>query len=167
MAQQRGWVRRRKEARLELKDMKDEQSQLGDDIYIPVPGQDVGSGARPSWKDPHPFSQLMNAVVHERGWGVVLDVAGMANRWADVAGPHIAEHSHVEEFDDSGTLVIRAHSVGWETQLKALLMHLDRRLAEVLGEGVVKEIIIKGPHQRSWKHGKFSVPGRGPRDTYD
>ncbi|MDD7465308.1 MAG: DciA family protein [Actinomycetaceae bacterium] len=167
MAEQHGWVRRRKETRVVLSDMQAGASQLGEDVFVPVPGQEVGSGARPSWRDPHSIGAMVDATLRERGWIMALDVAAMASRWAEVAGPHIAEHSHVEEFTDSGVLTIQAHSVAWETQLRALSAVLDQRLAQVLGEGVVKEVIIKGPQLRSWKHGKYSVPGRGPRDTYD
>lgn len=167
MAEQHGWVRRRKETRMALADMQAATGHLGADVFVPVPGQEVGSGSRPSWRDPHPIGDMIAATLKEQGWRVSLDVAAMANRWSDVAGPHIAQHSHVEEFSDRGVLTIRAHSVAWETQLRALSAALDQRLAQVLGEGVVKEIIIKGPQLRSWKHGKYSVPGRGPRDTYD
>ncbi|MCI5826529.1 MAG: DciA family protein [Arcanobacterium sp.] len=167
MAERQGWVRRRKESRVALSDLHAAGEQLGADVFVPVPGQEVGSGARPSWRDPHAIGVMVNATLQERGWLVALDVAAMANRWPEVAGPHVAQHSHVEEFSDDGVLTIQAHSVAWETQLRALSAVLDRRLAEVLGEGVVKELVIKGPHLRSWKHGKYSVPGRGPRDTYD
>ena len=167
MAEARGWVRRRKEANLEIADAAAKEQHLGDEIYVPVPGQEVGSGARPSWRDPHFLGAMVDATMHEKGWMIALDVASMANRWPEVAGPHVAQHSFVEEFTDAGVLTIRTRSVAWETQLRALSSAIDKRLAEVLGEGVVKEIIIKGPHQRSWKHGKYSVPGRGPRDTYD
>lgn len=167
MAEQKGWVKRRKEARLLLADQHSSQTQLGDDVYVPVPGQEVGSGARPSWRDPHFFGEMMDLTIKERGWTNALDVASMASRWPEVAGPNVAHNSSVEEFSDDGVLTIRARTVGWETQLRALTAAIDARLAQVLGEGVVKEIIIKGPHQRSWKHGRYSVPGRGVRDTYD
>ena len=167
MAQQRGWVLRKKESRRATEDTHEQESHLGDEVFVPVPGQDVGSGARASWRDPHPLGMLLDATIRERGMATLLDVAAMANRWEEVAGKHIAQHSTVEEFTDTGVLTIRTRTVGWETQLRALTAAIDQRLAEVLGEGVVKEIIIKGPHQRSWKHGAYSVPGRGPRDTYD
>ena len=47
-----------------------------------------------------------------------------------------------------------------------VLAALDARIAEEIGEGVVKQIIVKGPEKPSWRHGRYSVPGRGPRDTY-
>lgn len=167
MAQQQGWVRRRKESHRITENIHKQESHLGDDVFVPVPGQDVGSGARASWRDPHPLGMLLDAAIRERGMATLLDVASMSNRWEEVAGKHIAQHSKVEKFTDTGVLTIRTRTVGWETQLRALTAAIDQRLAEVLGEGVVKEIVIKGPYQRSWKHGAYSVPGRGPRDTYD
>ncbi|MGB4918016.1 MAG: DUF721 domain-containing protein, partial [Propionicimonas sp.] len=35
-----------------------------------------------------------------------------------------------------------------------------------LGQGTVERVVVVGPSAPSWKKGKRSVPGRGPRDTY-
>jgi predicted nucleic acid-binding Zn ribbon protein len=39
-------------------------------------------------------------------------------------------------------------------------------LNEQLGQGTITMIKILGPDAPSWKKGRFTVPGRGPRDTY-
>ena len=167
MALERGWVRKKKQASTAPAPKQTSEERVGGEVYVPVPGQEVGSGARPSHRDPQFLSGLLAATIAQKGWKTRLDVAAMASRWPAVVGPHVAEHSFVESFSDDGVLVVRAKSTAWEAQLRALASLVDKRLAEVLGEGVVKELEIKGPHQPSWKHGRWSVPGRGVRDTYD
>ena len=143
------------------------KEHLGEEIFVPSPGQEVGTGSRPSWRDPKPLGLLLKATIKERGWGSQLDVAAVAAQWPKLVGETVAANCVVESFDDDGVLVLRTRTVSWETQMKALASTLDKRLASELGEGVVKKIEINGPHVRSWKHGRLSVQGRGPRDTYD
>ncbi|MDP9800920.1 putative nucleic acid-binding Zn ribbon protein [Arcanobacterium wilhelmae] len=147
--------------------VKERPGQLGDDVFVPHPGQDVGSGAHKSWRDPHTLGELAAALVRERGWGTRLEVADVGARWPQIVGETVAANAIFESFE-GGVLTIRARTVGWETQLRALLGHLDARLAKELGEGVVKEIVIGSPLGRpNWNTGGWSVKGRGVRDTYD
>lgn len=144
-----------------------ESEPLGAEVFSPGPGWgDVGSGAKPSRRDPQPISALLERTVRNKGWGQRLEVAGVAARWDEIVGANVARHCTVESFSDDGVLTLRASSTSWETQIKAVLATLDQRIAQEVGEGVVKEINVVGPYRPSWKHGKFSVPGRGPRDTY-
>ena len=96
-----------------------------------------------------------------------LGVASGVSRWDEIVGPTVARHCTVEEVAEDGTLTLRTSSTSWETQIRALLATLETTLAEEIGEGVVKRIVVKGPALPNWKHGRFSVPGRGVRDTYD
>ncbi len=162
MAEQQGWVRRRIETHNPLRD----QDQLGEDVFVPSPGQDAGSGSRPSKRDPKPLSFVFPRIVETLGWTTKLDVGSVTSQWPDIVGPAFAANCVVEDFSDDGVLTLRAKSTAWQTQVKALLAFLDKKLAEHLGEGVVKDIIVNGPNVPSWKHGLYSVPGRGPRDTY-
>ncbi|OFS67935.1 DUF721 domain-containing protein [Trueperella sp. HMSC08H06] len=160
MAEAQGWVRVRMVARIERK-----AEQIGEDVVVPIPGQDVGSGSRPSKRDPKPLGIVFDHLVKTRGWGTQLEIGSMAARWPDIVGEAIANNCQVESFED-GVLTLRAGSTSWQTQMRALSAFLDKRLEEELGPGVVKEIVVGGPFARSWKHGRYSVPGRGPRDTY-
>ncbi|MDP9806340.1 putative nucleic acid-binding Zn ribbon protein [Trueperella bonasi] len=162
MAERHGWVRRRIETHIPLR----EEEQMGEDVFVPSPGQEVGSGARPSKRDPKPLSFIYPNIVDRMGWKERLDVGAVSVRWPAIVGPAIAQNCVVEDFSDDGILTLRAKSTSWQTQVRALLAFLDKKLAEELGEGVVKDIVVNGPHVPSWKHGPYSVPGRGPRDTY-
>lgn len=144
-----------------------EDQALGDEVYTPGPGWgDVGSGPRPSRRDPKPIAMLLKRAVQDKGWTQRLEIASVAAQWPKIVGPNVAKNCVVEEFTEEGVLTLRASSSSWETQIKALLAALDARIAEEIGEGVVKQIIVKGPEKPSWRHGRYSVPGRGPRDTY-
>ena len=125
------------------------EEPIGAEVWTPGPGWgDVGS-------------------VRDRGWTQRLEVASVVSRWDEIVGPTVARHCTVEEFAEDGTLTLRTSSTSWETQIRALLATLETTLAEEIGEGVVKRIVVKGPALPNWKHGRFSVPGRGVRDTYD
>ena len=149
------------------RETNDADEPLGDEVRSPGPGWgDVGSGPRPSHRDPHPIGQILARYVRDKGWGERLEVASVASRWPEIVGPTVAKHCTVEDFSDGGRLTLRTSSTSWETQIRALQATLEATLANEVGEGVVKEIVVKGPSQPSWKHGRFSVRGRGPRDTY-
>lgn len=134
--------------------------------YRPGPGMgDAGSGAARSARDPQPLGGLVEHLVSERGWQAPVSVGGVVGRWPEIVGTDLAEHCHVETFDEQ-ELVIRADSTAWATQLRLLQPQLERRLAEEVGEETVRSIVIRGPGGPSWGRGPRSVPGRGPRDTY-
>lgn len=57
MAADQGFVRRRSVSRETLAATK--PTPIGDAPLVPSPGQEVGSGARPSYRDPKPVFELM------------------------------------------------------------------------------------------------------------
>ncbi|WHU57670.1 DciA family protein [Trueperella pyogenes] len=161
MAEEQGWVRVRIMPRLARLD----DEQIGEEVFVPTPGQEVGSGARPSKRDPKPLDTIFEHLIRSRGWSAQVEVGALVARWSEIVGEAIANNCVVERFNN-GVLTLRASTTSWQTHMSALSSFLDKRLEEELGCGVVKQIVIDGPHARSWKHGRYSVPGRGPRDTY-
>ncbi len=123
------------------------------------------SGAGPDARDPQSFGSAVERLVAELGWQRPVAVGGVLGRWNDIVGPQIAEHCQPETFAE-GVLTLRATSTAWASQLRLLSGHLRRRLAEELGEGVVTRIVVRAPTAPSWRRGRYSVAGRGPRDTY-
>ncbi len=143
-----------------------EQSILGDPVASPGPGwADVGSGSRPSCRDPHPLGEILVRLVRDKGWGSHLEVASVSTRWPQIVGEDVAKHVKVESYDGS-VLTLRTSSTAWEVQIRSLLAVLEAKIATEVGSEAVKEIVVLGPPRPSWKHGPWSVPGRGPRDTY-
>jgi predicted nucleic acid-binding Zn ribbon protein len=124
------------------------------------------SGAHPDARDPQSLDSTLGRLVGERGWEQPVAVGGAFGRWDAVVGPELAGHCAPETLKD-GTLIVRAESTAWATQVRLLTSHLVRRLDEELGHGVVTKVVVRGPQGPSWRKGGRSAPGgRGPRDTY-
>ena len=94
----------------------------------------------------------------------LADVEG-GGRWPELVGDQVAQHATPVDFSPP-LLVNAADSTTWATQLRVLKPTILRRLEEGLGSRTITEIEIRGPQGRSFKRGRRSVPGRGPRDTF-
>lgn len=125
----------------------------------------VRSKARYHRRDPHQLSDEVTQFVHAQGWTERMGTASVAVQWEKIVGPQVSSHTQVESIEDA-QLLVRASSTAWATHLRMLIPTIMANIDQVVGEGVVRKVIVVGPHQRSWRHGKRSVPGRGPRDTY-
>lgn len=123
------------------------------------------SGAHPDDRDPQLLGPTLDRMVAERGWQTDAAVGGVMGRWAQIVGPEVAAHATPVSYDE-GELVVQADSTAWATQIRLLAPALLARLAEDLGAGTVASVTVRGPSGPSWKRGRLSVRGRGPRDTY-
>ncbi len=131
----------------------------------------TSSGSGPDARDPRLLGPSVEALLRERGWTESAAVGGLTGRWADIVGADVAEHVVPETFEQAPDgrgllLVLRADSSAWATTLQYMLPALRGRIDEELGAGTVADISILGPAAPSWRHGRLSAPGRGPRDTY-
>ncbi|MGO1316367.1 MAG: DUF721 domain-containing protein [Cellulomonadaceae bacterium] len=118
-----------------------------------------------SARDPQLFGAAMGALLRQRGWVDEVSVGGVIGRWREVVGDEIADHCEPLSFDEH-TLRVGTDSTAWATQLRLLVPQLLTRLAAEVGEGVVEAVIVTGPAGPSFRKGRRTVPGRGPRDTY-
>jgi predicted nucleic acid-binding Zn ribbon protein len=107
----------------------------------------------------------VDRLVADRGWELDAAVGALLGRWPDVVGPDVAAHAEPEGLAD-GILTIRAASTAWAVQLRELAPTLRARVDAELGAGVCRRISVLGPAAPSWRRGRLSVRGRGPRDTY-
>jgi len=123
------------------------------------------TGAHPDDRDPQLLDTTVRRLVNDLGWEVDLRVHGVIARWPEIVGTAIAEHCTPTSYAE-GRLSVRTDSTAWATQLTLLAANVVRRLNEELGDGTVTFLDVAGPSQPSWKKGRFTVPGRGPRDTY-
>ncbi|MDR0435214.1 MAG: DciA family protein [Propionibacteriaceae bacterium] len=112
-----------------------------------------------------PVGALLSQVVAEQGWTKQLAIQQLFANWPALVGETNAAHSRPEGYRD-GVVSIAAESTTWATALRTIAPQLVARLNEVLGEGTVTRVEVRGPTPPSWKAGRRSVPGRGPRDTY-
>jgi predicted nucleic acid-binding Zn ribbon protein len=114
---------------------------------------------------PTPIGELLGQVADAQGWTKELSVHQLLGRWPILVGPVNAAHCEPEHYAD-GVLTVRAESTTWASSLRAMAPQLVAALNEGLGQGSVTRVIVIGPQAPSWKKGKRSVSGRGPRDTY-
>ncbi|MDR2620099.1 MAG: DciA family protein [Propionibacteriaceae bacterium] len=112
-----------------------------------------------------PVGELLSAVVSEQGWTKQLAIQQLFANWPALVGEANAAHSKPVGYQD-GVVSIAAESTTWATALRTIAAQVVARLNEALGEGTVTRIEVRGPTAPSWKAGRRSVPGRGPRDTY-
>jgi len=137
----------------------------------PTSASATRSGARADDRDPALLGASVDRLLRDRGWTESAAVGGLTGRWAEIVGADVAEHVRPETFEQAADgrglmLVLRADSTAWATTLQYMLPAVRSRIDAELGVGVVRDISILGPAAPSWKHGRLSAPGRGPRDTY-
>ena len=129
------------------------------------PADERRSGPGPDDRDPQTLGSVVNRVAADHHWVDPLSIGTVIARWAVVVGDQVAEHTTPESLRE-GELVVQADSTVWATEMKRLAATVLRRLDEELGRDVVRKVTVLGPSGPSWKKGRRSVPGRGPRDTY-
>ena len=98
-------------------------------------------------------------------WDTQLAEADLFNGWSEIVGASNAEHSTPENLN-RGLLTVRCESTAWATQLRLMQAQILERISEVYPQLEITALKFIGPDAPTWKKGKFSVPGRGPRDTY-
>ena len=133
--------------------------------------EDQRSGSGPDERDPAMLSGLIERLIINKGWDLQVATGKLQGQWGLIVGHEIASHVLIESFNldpsgASGTLILRAESSAWATQIRLLLPTISERLGQEIGQGRISEIKVLGPTAPSWKHGQRSVKGRGPRDTY-
>lgn len=116
-------------------------------------------------RNPKKASQSILEIFKSFAWETQLAEADLFNKWAEIVGETNAENSTPENLND-GFLTVRCKSTAWATQLRLMQPQILERIREVYPELAVTNIKFLGPDAPTWKKGKFSVPGRGPRDTY-
>ena len=128
-------------------------------------GEVVYSGAGTDRRDPSRVSSVLGTLIADRGWEASIDIGKVLGRWPELVGPQVAMHCTPVDFSPP-VLIISADSTTWATQLRVLRPTILRKLEAGLGSRTITEIEIRGPQGRSFKRGRRSVPGRGPRDTF-
>ncbi|MGE2732629.1 DUF721 family protein [Mycolicibacterium vaccae] len=123
------------------------------------------SGPGPDARDPQPLGAVTSDLARSRGWSAKVAEGAVFGRWREVVGDQIADHAAPKSLHE-GVLTVTAESTAWATQLRMVQAQLLAKIAAAVGDGVVTSLKIVGPVGPSWRKGPYSVPGRGPRDTY-
>ncbi|WP_338072814.1 DUF721 domain-containing protein [Aeromicrobium phoceense] len=124
-----------------------------------------GPARRPGREDAVALGDVLGEMVRNQGWNDRLAASRVFSDWASIVGPEVAQHCKVDHFTD-GVVYLETSSTAWAKELKMLAPRLVAKLNEELGDGQVLRIDVRGPQAPSWKKGRRSVKGRGPRDTY-
>lgn len=124
-----------------------------------------GPARRPGREDGVALGDVLGEMVQNQGWNERLAASRVFSDWAGIVGPEVAQHCEVDHFTD-GVVHIEADSTAWAKELKMLAPRLVAKLNQELGDGQVLRIDVRGPQAPSWKKGRRSIKGRGPRDTY-
>jgi predicted nucleic acid-binding Zn ribbon protein len=116
-------------------------------------------------RDPVTAAASLDKLLSQFSWDGELARAELFAGWAKIVGEQNAANSTPEELE-KGLLLVRCKSTAWATQLRLMQNQILTRLAEDFPTLKVESIKFVGPDAPTWKKGKYSVPGRGPRDTY-
>lgn len=144
---------------------------VGHGRSAPPPRRVAGGGRRrwsgpgPDGRDPQLFGNVTNELARSRGWSNRVAQGAVFGRWRSVVGDQIAAHASPTSLHE-GVLTVSAESTAWATQLRLVQSQLLAKIAAAVGDGVVTSLKIQGPVGPSWQKGRYSVRGRGPRDTY-
>lgn len=124
-----------------------------------------GSEAYGVGRDPGSFAEAMESLTFSMGWGADIARAELMEQWPEIVGADVAGHAIPVGASD-GVMEIQCDSSAWATQLRLMRSTLLESLTQKFPTAGIVELSIKAPGAPSWKHGRRSVPGRGPRDTY-
>lgn len=116
-------------------------------------------------RDPSRLDDVFATMRRTLGWHTPMSQAELMDAWTEIAGAETAAHAtplHVDE----GTLVVQCDSTAWATQLRRMRGSILGEIATRFPDARVDSVRFVNPGAPSWKHGRRSVPGRGPRDTY-
>ena len=123
------------------------------------------SGSGVDDRDPQSLGKLAARLASDRGWSDHLAGGRVFGEWNTLVGGDVAEHTKPVALND-GELTVQAESTAWATQLRLLQRQILKKIADGVGNDVVRKIKVQGPAAPSWRHGPRHVSGRGPRDTY-
>lgn len=123
------------------------------------------SGAGDSPRDPQGIGGVMDRLVSGRGWRTPVAVGSVMTLWPELVGAYVAEHCVPESFEDT-VLRVRCSSTAQAANMRMLQSQVLSTIEKRLGPGIVTRLDIAGPAAPSWRKGRRSIRGRGPRDTY-
>lgn len=138
--QQRRRQQARRRARLERESF-DPAPPGDEDWTVPEEGTDGLRRVGP----PTALGDTLSDLIEQRGWAERLGAWRAESLWDRIVGPELASHCEPVRLA-GGTLVVRAATPAWATQLRYLVPRMLANAEQVLGAGTVAEIrITVGP----------------------
>jgi predicted nucleic acid-binding Zn ribbon protein len=130
-------------------------------------GAGAAGGTAPygAGREPRDIVEVVDDLAASRGWESPLAQADLRASWSEIIGPDNAAHTRPVAIE-GGVLTVRCDSNSWATQLRMLRTRVVAGIAEQHAAAGIADVRFIGPDAPSWNHGRRTVPGRGPRDTY-
>ncbi len=116
-------------------------------------------------RDPHGLGDVLTNLTRDAGWDARLSEEDLLLDWTAVAGEGTAQHAQPVALGD-GVLTIRCDSTAWAKQLQIMRADILSRILDHHPDAGIHTLRFIGPDVPSWKFGRRTIPGRGPRDTY-
>lgn len=116
-------------------------------------------------RDPKGLGTVLDGLSRQSGWETRLAEEDIIRQWSVVAGEQTAQHATPVDLHD-GVLTVRCDSTAWTRQLTLLRAEILTTINREYPEARVRQLRFLGPDVPTWKRGRRTVPGRGPRDTY-
>jgi predicted nucleic acid-binding Zn ribbon protein len=88
------------------------------------------------------IADILERILGDRKFRQGVRKAEITLRWSEIVGPEIAARTRPVHLSRGRLLIECDHDV-WRTELSFLKPEILKRIAEVEGEGVVKEIFLK------------------------
>lgn len=89
----------------------------------------------------HPVGRVLDGILRQRPFNAGLTVGHLRQRWIEVVGERLAAECEPAELS-SATLLIRASSAIWASQIRFLAGDIASRANEVLGRAAVTEVKV-------------------------
>jgi predicted nucleic acid-binding Zn ribbon protein len=88
------------------------------------------------------IGDLLDRLLGQKSWQRGVQAARIRILWNEIVGPEIAARAQPQKLE-RGRLIVHCDHDVWRTELMYLKPELLKRIAEVMGDGVVKEIFLK------------------------
>jgi predicted nucleic acid-binding Zn ribbon protein len=91
---------------------------------------------------PKRVGEVLDRITQSLGVGRASTLPKVFSAWDDLVGPQVAAHARPRSLRD-GVLAVAVDQPAWATQLRYLEADLLRRIADVVGEGVVTRVEVR------------------------
>lgn len=107
----------------------------------------------------------LSKLIREMGWEQELMDAWVFSNWADIVGERNAEHTEPQKIENQ-TLFVSCDSSAYASQMRYMQRQIIKKIAERMGDDLVRELRFLGPAQHKNYQGPLWVKPQGSTDTY-
>ncbi len=88
------------------------------------------------------IASVVERLLGRKSWQGPVTCARIQQQWVEIVGPVNAQHTRPELLT-RGLLYVTCDHDTWRTELQYLKPEMLKRIAEVVGEGAVKDVFLK------------------------